>query len=300
MSWVASTDNVGVTGYKVFRNGTQVGTTATTSFTNTGLTAGTNYNYTVAAYDAAANTSAQTTAVSMSTLPDTTAPSVPGTPTSPTQTMSSITLNWAASTDDVGVTGYRVYRNGTLITSVQATNYTDSSLVPGTTYAFTVAAFDAAGNVSAQSGAASLHTLPDTQAPTVPGNVSASLDRQTVSLTWTASTDNVGVVSYVIYRGGVQVTTTAALSYSDANVAVGDYTYAVAARDGAGNTSAQGTATIHVYLAADENNDNKVNVFDLSALLSGWNKTGTNSSDLNHDGVVNVFDLSILLAAWTG
>ncbi|MGO9932943.1 MAG: fibronectin type III domain-containing protein [Steroidobacteraceae bacterium] len=67
LSWTASTDNVGVTGYDVFRNGTQVGTTTTTSYQDTGLTASTTYSYTVAAYDAAGNVSAQSTAATATT-----------------------------------------------------------------------------------------------------------------------------------------------------------------------------------------------------------------------------------------
>src|SRR6202041_3751875 len=72
LSWTASPDNVGVTGYDVFRNGTQVGTTTTTSYQDTGLTAGTTYSYTVAAYDAAGNVSAQSTAASATTTTTTT------------------------------------------------------------------------------------------------------------------------------------------------------------------------------------------------------------------------------------
>ena len=62
LSWTASTDNVGVTGYKIFRDGVQVGTSATNSFSNTGLAASTVYSYTVSAYDAAGNNSAQSSA----------------------------------------------------------------------------------------------------------------------------------------------------------------------------------------------------------------------------------------------
>ena len=78
LSWSASTDNVGVTGYKVFRNGTQVGTATNTSYQDTGLSGGTTYSYTVAAYDAAGNTSAQSSSVSVTTPAPTTvsAPSV--------------------------------------------------------------------------------------------------------------------------------------------------------------------------------------------------------------------------------
>jgi chitodextrinase len=76
LSWTASTDNVGVTGYKVFRNGAQLGTTASTSYSDTGLSAATTYTYTVAAYDAAGNTSAQSSGVSVTTL-STLAPALP-------------------------------------------------------------------------------------------------------------------------------------------------------------------------------------------------------------------------------
>ncbi|MHB8660871.1 MAG: fibronectin type III domain-containing protein, partial [Minisyncoccota bacterium] len=67
LSWTASTDNVGVTGYKIYRNGTQVTTTTGTTYNDTGLTASTLYSYTVSAYDAAGNNSAQSTAASATT-----------------------------------------------------------------------------------------------------------------------------------------------------------------------------------------------------------------------------------------
>lgn len=68
ISWAASIDDTAVTGYKIYRNGVQVGTSATTSYTDSGLTANTQYAYTVSAYDAVPNTSAQSTAVSKYTL----------------------------------------------------------------------------------------------------------------------------------------------------------------------------------------------------------------------------------------
>ncbi len=75
LAWTASTDNVGVTGYKIFRNGTQVGTSATNSYSDTGLAASTDYSYTVSAYDAAGNNSAQSASASVITL-GSTAPSI--------------------------------------------------------------------------------------------------------------------------------------------------------------------------------------------------------------------------------
>jgi chitodextrinase len=83
--------------------------------------------------------------------PDTTAPSTPSALSSSNVTSSQISLTWAASTDNVGVTGYRVYRNGSLVATTTATNHTSTGLSSNTSYVFTVAAFDAAANSSAQS-----------------------------------------------------------------------------------------------------------------------------------------------------
>jgi chitodextrinase len=67
LTWNAATDNVGVTGYRIYRNGIQVGTSATTSFFDTGLSPSTNYTYRVAAYDAADNLGNQSSPVSATT-----------------------------------------------------------------------------------------------------------------------------------------------------------------------------------------------------------------------------------------
>src|SRR5204863_519998 len=76
LSWSASTDNVGVTGYIVRRNGVQVATPVTTSFADTGLSAATTYSYTVAARDAAGNISPNSTSVSI-TIASTTPSNTP-------------------------------------------------------------------------------------------------------------------------------------------------------------------------------------------------------------------------------
>src|SRR6185436_3606104 len=107
LSWTASTDNVGVTGYHVYRNGVDQGTTAGTTWSSTGLTSATTYSFTVSAFDAASNASAQSTAASATTF-DVTAPSVPTNLSATAVSTSQINLSWTASTDDVGVTGYHV------------------------------------------------------------------------------------------------------------------------------------------------------------------------------------------------
>ncbi len=79
LSWTASTDNTGVTGYRIYRGGTQIATSTTTSYQNTGLTASTPYTYRVSAYDAAGNVSSQSTSASATTqaVVDTTPPAAP-------------------------------------------------------------------------------------------------------------------------------------------------------------------------------------------------------------------------------
>jgi hypothetical protein len=90
---------------------------------------------------------------------DSEAPSVPTNLTSGAVTHNSLTLTWNASTDNVAVTGYHVYRNGALVNTATTTLCNDSGLTASTTYSYTVAAFDAAANTSTQSAAHSVTTL---------------------------------------------------------------------------------------------------------------------------------------------
>ncbi|NUR61496.1 MAG: glycoside hydrolase [Catenulispora sp.] len=154
LTWTASTDNVGVTGYDIYRGSTLAGTSATTSFTDTGLAASTQYTYTVKAHDAAGNASAASAPVTATTSAgtgDTTPPSTPTGLTVASTTSSSVSLTWNASTDNVGVTGYDIYRGSTLAGSSATTSFTDTGLSASTQYTYTVKARDAAGNASAAS-----------------------------------------------------------------------------------------------------------------------------------------------------
>lgn len=89
---------------------------------------------------------------------DTQPPTAPANLTVTGHTSSSVSLSWTASTDNVGVTGYDVYSSGTRVAGVTGTSTTVSGLTAATTYSFTVTAHDAAGNVSAASGAATATT----------------------------------------------------------------------------------------------------------------------------------------------
>jgi chitodextrinase len=159
LAWPAATDNVGVTGYKIFRNSVQVGTSATASYTDSGLTPSTAYTYAVVAYDAAGNQSTASPNKAVTTqAADTVAPGAPGAPTASAITSSSLALAWAAATDNYGVAQYQVFRNGVQVGVSSGATFADSGLTPATAYSYTVKALDAAGNVSAASASTSVTT----------------------------------------------------------------------------------------------------------------------------------------------
>ena len=179
LAWIASTDpDSAVAGYKIFRGGTQIGTSPSTSYSDAGLSPSTAYTYTVSAYDAAGNISAQSASASATTQapppppPDITPPSVPIGLTALAISSSQINLSWIASTDpDSAVAGYKIFRGGTQIGTSASTSYSDAGLSPSTAYTYTVSAYDPAGNVSAQSASASATTQATPPPPPTGGNI---------------------------------------------------------------------------------------------------------------------------------
>ncbi len=275
LSWTGSTDNVAVTKYTVYRSSTSgftpsaatnVGTvTSGTTYTDAAPGVGTWY-YVVTASDAAGNESAASTQASATVL-DTTAPSAP-TGLIATTSGANIGLSWTGSTDNVAVTTYTVYKSATggftpsgatQIGTVPAgtTTYSDAGPGVGTWY-YVVTASDAAGNESAGSSQASATiAAPDTTAPTSPSGLTATVSGASIGLSWTGSTDNVGVTNYTVYRSSTTGftpsaatklgTVTSATTYTDAAPGAGTWYYVVTASDAAGNESAgssQASATI--------------------------------------------------------
>lgn len=184
LSWSASTDNKAVAGYYVVRNGVTLASTTSTTYSDANVSANTSYSYTVIAYDAAGNT-ASSAAASVKTpdIPDTTAPTVPQSLTAQAVSATQINISWAPSTDNIGVTSYKIYRGSTILTTVSAataTSYGDANLTASTSYTYTVVACDVAGNCSAQSTPATVTTLspPVTQ---IMGSLSGSVKNQSGS-----------------------------------------------------------------------------------------------------------------------
>lgn len=242
LSWQPSSDDVGVSGYNVLRNGVLLGQTAGTSYPDTTGQQGSTYSYTVQAYDAAGNVSASSDALS-ETVPDVTPPDTPAQPAVKLTSTKSITVTWKAVTDNVGVSGYQVWRNGALVTTVTGLTYTDSSVKQGGSYSYQVSAVDAAGNVSTASPASRTLSIADTTKPSTPLNLKGtSTTARTVTLTWSASSDNVGVTGYYVFRSGTRLATVSGgkLTYGATGLTSGkSYTFTVQAFDAAGNVSSK-------------------------------------------------------------
>jgi chitodextrinase len=240
LGWLPATDNVAVQGYEIFRNSVSRGFSTLESFNDDELTASTSYTYTVQAYDAAMNRSLMSASVSATTdaVIDTTPPSVPDNVVATPVSVSVIDITWDASTDDVGVEGYNVYRDGAFVAATVATSYQDPGLSPSTLYTYNIEAFDAKENTSAQSADATATTLADVSAPTSPSNLTATTaSSSAINLAWTAATDNVAVDGYEIWQDGVFLTNTYnALTYQVSGLTAGTlYSYMVRAFDAAGN-----------------------------------------------------------------
>ncbi|HEX8763475.1 MAG TPA: Ig-like domain-containing protein [Candidatus Saccharimonadales bacterium] len=248
-----ATDNVGVTKVEFYINGT-LRSTSTTSPYSYGWDSRTVSNGSavlmIKAYDAAGNSNTDTIQVTVSNG-DVQAPSVPTGVTATADAANKVTIKWSASTDNTGVTGYWLARNGQVVAKVTSgAQYVDQTVLPATAYSYTVSAFDAAGNTSASSAEAKVTTpaAPDTQAPTVPAGLTATAVSSTqINLAWNTSTDNIAVAAYDVYRsvaGGTasKIATVTTTSFGDTGLAAStSYAYYVTARDAAGNVSPNST-----------------------------------------------------------
>src|SRR6185436_2722445 len=247
LSWTGSTDNVGVTGYRVFRDGVSAGTSATASFSFSALVCGTSYVLAVEAFDAAGNVSARPAiTATTSACADTTPPSAPASFSAGTTGTTSIATSWAASTDNVGVAGYTLYRNGASAGTATSPLFTFAGLSCGTSYTLGVEAFDAAGNVSARTSiTSSTSACPDVTAPSAPASFSAGTTGTTsIATSWAASTDNVGGAGYTLYRNGSSAGTATSPLFTFAGLSCGtSYTLGVEAFDAAGNVSLRTSIT---------------------------------------------------------
>ncbi len=160
-------------------------------------------------------------------------------------------LTWTAATDNVAVTGYDVYQGTALKATVAATSYAVTGLTPGAVYSFSVKAKDAAGNASVASNVVDITTLTDADAPTAVVLSAAGTTASATTLSWTAATDNVGVIGYDVYQGTTLKASVTTLTYVATGLTAGTaYTFSVKAKDAAGNSSTSNTVSITTLTVA--------------------------------------------------
>jgi chitodextrinase len=321
LSWSASTDNVGVVGYNVYRDGVKIGTTASTTYSSTGLTAATTYSYSVTAFDAAGNTSPPSTSASATTA----APPAPPDTTPPTVSIASPTGGTVSNTvavsvnaaDNVRVTRVDLRVNGGTVASTNVTPYQfawNSTTVPNGPVALTAVAYDAAGN-STTSAAIALSVLngppPDTTPPTVS---IASPTGGTVSNTILVSVnaaDNVGVTRVELRVNGVTAASTNAAPYqfpwNSTTVPNGPVALTAVAFDAAGNSTesfavtvtasnASGTDTLSVNFINPSNGTLVTGPTSIKTVASDTRTSASITQKLYIDGVLKTVIKSNSLA----
>lgn len=265
LSWNASTDNVGVVGYDVYRDGVKIGTTATTNYSSTGLTAATTYSYTVRAFDAAGNSSAPSTSVSGTSAAP---PAPPPDATAPTVSIASPTGGTVANTipvsvnasDNVGVTRVDLRVNNQVVGTTNSAPYQfpwNTTSYANGAVSLTAVAYDAAGNSKA-SAAVSLNvsngaapTPVDTTPPTVSiasptgGNVSG------IVTVFANASDNVGVTRVDLRVNNVVMATTTGPSpyqftWNSTAYPNGAVSLTAVAYDAAGNSRVSSAVSVNV------------------------------------------------------
>jgi len=248
LSWNASTDNIEVKNYVVYQNDIQVSTDSVTSIQVTGLVPETTYTYAVRAIDKAGNISDFSPKVQATTEKeanteekDTIPPTTPTNLIASNTTQTSTDLSWISSIDEGGVKEYVVYQEAVSIATVTDTTYQVTGLSANTEYRFTVRTYDLADNESPFSNEVLLTTKNevDTTPPTAPSDLIAINTTQTMTdLSWTESTDNIGVTLYAVYQDGVSIATVTETTYQVTNLSAStDYNFTVSALDSSENES---------------------------------------------------------------
>jgi chitodextrinase len=246
-------DNIGVTGYLVTESATKPAAgaagwsaSAPTSYTFASAGAKTLYAW---AKDAADNVSASKSASVTITLPDTIAPSVPTNLVATAVSASQINLSWIAATDNVGVTGYRIYRNGAQIATTAQTSYANTGLAAATAFTYKVAAYDAAGNVSAQSAQVTATT--NAQPPTV--SITSPRSGVTIKNTITVSVSaasTLAISKVELYMDSTLVGTDTASPYSfswnTTKTSNGTHVLTAKAYDAAGTVGTSASVSVNV------------------------------------------------------
>src|SRR5579872_2834149 len=221
--------------------------------------------------------------------PDVQAPTVPtGLTASPIST-SQINLSWTASTDNVAVAGYQIFRDTAQVGTSAGTTYFDTGLAPNTSHTYTVTAFDAAGNISAQSSSVTATTFNvDTTPPSVA--ITSPLNGATISgvVTVTANaTDNVSVASVQFKLDGAnlgQQSTSQPYSASWDTTASsnGPHTLTATATDSSGNSATSASQTVTVANVPPQISSVAAGKLSFSSAVITWTTSRPADSQVNY------------------
>lgn len=240
-----ATDNIGVSKIDFSIDGKLRSSDSTSPYEyswDTTVETDVDHTITAIAFDTNNNSAKDSVTVTVNNV-DTQPPSTPTNLSANAASYNRVDLSWTASSDNKVVTGYWIVRDGVAIATSATNSYSDTTVLPSTTYSYQVIAFDAAGNNSAPSNTATTTTpqAPDTEAPTAPTNlVAGTASSSQINLSWNASTDNIGVSGYNIYRNGSAnpIATVTTNTFGDAGLTAStSYSYTVRAKDSADNIS---------------------------------------------------------------
>ncbi|MGB0591725.1 MAG: fibronectin type III domain-containing protein [Myxococcota bacterium] len=254
LTWTPAEDNVATTGYRLYQNNVEVAALAADelSYTADDLDAWNVYVFRVEAEDALGNLSTSGPSLSVQTGDDT----PPYWPENATAQASALTdtgvsLGWDPAEDDVGVAGYRIWKDGVEMAPLPgATTWvTVEALSPWTDYTFEIGAADAAGNQTETLLTLTVFT-PDSQAPTWP-EATALLGSDgtdtSLTLSWAAAHDEVGVTGYRLFQDNVLLESLGAAETSttvNGLNATDTFVFRVEAEDAAGNVSHNGPTLV--------------------------------------------------------
>ncbi|MDB6092976.1 MAG: hypothetical protein JWM32_538 [Verrucomicrobia bacterium] len=238
LKWDAAHDDLKVTVYQVLVDGVGVGSTATNYFNLAGLAPATRHRLTVRAADAAANWSGESAACDVSTLPDTVQPSTPAGLVAENLGPTGLTLGWSAAADNVGVTGYEVFRGEISLGLVATRVLAVTGLAADTPYTFKVRACDASANWSNFSALLKIRTTKRTEELEVPSGLRASeVTGTTFNLSWSPVTKPAAPI-YEVFQNGISLGTTSQPSWSVTGLFPGArYGMTVRSGDGTGRWS---------------------------------------------------------------
>jgi len=238
LSWQQPADQLGLTGYRLYRNGSLYQELSGTAYTDQNLANGT-YSYFLRSLYGTE------TSVPTAVLSGTIAVTYPASGLTAVSNANSISLSWNASTDTGGLNGYDIWRNGSYLTQVNAASYLDTGLANGT-YSYYIVAHYSFGNATPSNIATA--TVEVLYPPTL---LSANVIDNDVHLSWTAPVTSGGLrdlLTYRIYRGNSLIASTTSLSYIDQDMVNGLYSYKVSALYSTGESAFTNTVPVTVEI----------------------------------------------------